>query len=55
MTHHGRAFRTRVDLLLGMRYVGAIWVPRLIIAAALVFGVMVGIGMYTFVYAKGYS
>ena len=29
--------------------------PRLLIAVALVFGVMIGIGMYTFVYAKGYS
>lgn len=29
--------------------------PRLLLAAALLVGVMIGIGGYTFVYAKGYS
>jgi cytochrome c nitrite reductase small subunit len=29
--------------------------PRLVLAAALLMGVMIGIGSYTFVYAKGYS
>lgn len=29
--------------------------PRLIVATAVLFGVMAGLGAYTFVYAKGYS
>ena len=29
--------------------------PRLVLAAALLVGITIGIGGYTFVYAKGYS